>query len=123
MNERDLKRFEGVLRKRRDEVAQQLHHLEEGYTAGKRDASGYGIHMAEMGSEEAELEKNMAFLQGEGNWLQLIDGALDKFERGVYGICESCANPIGKPRLMAKPFAQYCIECRRKQETGGQAAS
>ena len=73
--------------------------------------------------KKAELEKNMAFLQGEGNWLQLIDGALDKFERGVYGICESCANPIGKPRLMAKPFAQYCIECRRKQETGGQAAS
>lgn len=39
--------------------------------------------------------------------------ALSAFERGEYGLCRKCEEPIGYPRLSAKPEAPFCVECQR----------
>jgi DnaK suppressor protein len=39
--------------------------------------------------------------------------ALSAFERGEYGLCRKCEEPIGYPRLSAKPEAPFCLECQR----------
>ncbi len=119
MNSRDLRRFEKSLRFKRDEVANDLHNLEKNCVASKRDGSRYGIHLAESGNEEDELAKSLTLLEEEGDLLSQIDRALERIEGGVYGVCESCSGSIGKQRLLAKPFARYCIECRRKSENNG----
>jgi len=54
--------------------------------------------------------------------LNMIDEALDKMHKGVYGVCESCEKSIGSKRLKVRPFVKYCIDCqemmeRRKGET------
>lgn len=46
--------------------------------------------------------------------LQEIEAALDKIEKGKYGICEKCGKPIDLKRLEAKPEAKYCIKCEPK---------
>jgi len=118
MNKRDLARFRKILARKRDEVAGQIAQIELNYSNGRvRDSSGYGIHMAEIGSDEEQLEKNLAFLSQKGDILQLIDDALTRIDSGRYGICEACGKGIPKERLLAKPFARYCISCRRKTET------
>jgi len=39
--------------------------------------------------------------------------ALSAFGRDEYGLCRKCEEPIGYPRLSAKPEAPFCLECQR----------
>lgn len=48
--------------------------------------------------------------------LRKIEKALQRIEDGEYDICESCGNPIGKKRLLARPETTYCIICKEEQE-------
>ena len=57
-----------------------------------------------------------AILDQQKNELNEIEIALDKINKGTYGICEMCEEPIGKARLMVKNFARYCITCREITE-------
>lgn len=118
MNKRDLERFKKILTRERGRMVKGIHSLED-KANGHKDSSGYGIHMAETGNEEEELEKNLMFLSREGDTLALIDEALDKIEKGTYGICEHSGKPIPLERLIAKPFAKYSLEARREMEKQG----
>ncbi len=120
MKAKDLERFQNILNKERARVSREVHSLEATNSSREnKDSSGYGIHMAEMGNEEEEFEKNLMFLSNEGNILDLIDKALRKIGEGTYGICEDCGVTIPKARLIAKPFAKYCIKCRMSNEQNG----
>ena len=50
------------------------------------------------------------------NEVKEIDIAIEKINRGVYGVCEMCEEPIGIDRLRVKPFAKFCISCREINE-------
>jgi DnaK suppressor protein len=50
------------------------------------------------------------------NELEEIDIALEKIDKGIYGVCEMCEEPIGIDRLRVKQFARYCISCREVNE-------
>ena len=45
--------------------------------------------------------------------LQNIIGALQKIERGTYGICEQCRQAIDLNRLKASPSAKNCLNCSK----------
>lgn len=45
-----------------------------------------------------------------------IDEALDRIDEGEFGYCEETGDPIGIPRLLARPIATLCIEAKRRQE-------
>lgn len=40
-----------------------------------------------------------------------VDSALRKLDKGGYGVCEACARPLLKTRLLEIPYARYCISC------------
>jgi len=42
--------------------------------------------------------------------------ALKRFERGDYGVCESCGGPIPAGRLVAIPGATLCVRCASERE-------
>jgi len=46
------------------------------------------------------------------NELKEVEEALISIEKGTYGICKMCEEPINPERLKIKPFAKYCIDCR-----------
>jgi len=48
--------------------------------------------------------------------LAKIERCLEKIEEGTYGICERCGKEIDEKRLLARPVATLCIECKIKQE-------
>jgi DnaK suppressor protein len=48
--------------------------------------------------------------------LRLSQEALDRLEAGDYGICLACEEAIAPKRLLAVPWARYCIKC---QDTAG----
>ncbi|HZT59806.1 MAG TPA: TraR/DksA family transcriptional regulator [Pyrinomonadaceae bacterium] len=50
--------------------------------------------------------------------LQLIDEALARVERGEFGECINCGEPVSEKRLDAVPWARYCLKCQDLQERG-----
>lgn len=48
--------------------------------------------------------------------LKLIDQALEKMEKGSYGICEGTGKKIPETRLNHIPWAQYTIEFASQKE-------
>jgi len=45
--------------------------------------------------------------------LRDVNQALEKVEKGTYGICESCGKKISDDRLKASPEAKTCIQCNQ----------
>ena len=44
--------------------------------------------------------------------LRLVEEALDRLESGDYGTCLGCEEPIAAKRLLALPWAKYCVSCQ-----------
>ncbi len=42
--------------------------------------------------------------------LQEVDSALERMEKGTYGLCETCHDSIEKDRLIADPLVRYCLD-------------
>jgi len=45
--------------------------------------------------------------------LQNINSALEKIEKGKYGVCEKCGKEIPVARLKVSPEAQFCLKCKK----------
>jgi sigma-B regulation protein RsbU (phosphoserine phosphatase) len=43
--------------------------------------------------------------------LQEVDSALERMDKGSYGLCEACHEPIEKERLVADPLMRNCLDC------------
>jgi DnaK suppressor protein len=46
--------------------------------------------------------------------LKLIDAALERLDRGEFGICEECGEAIPLKRLEAIPWAACCVPCQER---------
>lgn len=51
--------------------------------------------------------------------LQQARAALSAVERGDYGLCNLCEEPIGYARLKVKPESPICIACQSERESRG----
>ena len=51
--------------------------------------------------------------------LQDLDAALERLERGEYGVCAECGEEIDPQRMKVRPFSRYCIECKTDLEKFG----
>ena len=64
----------------------------------------------------AEHEKVVALVQGLEHKLDSIDYALQQTQKGTYGICERCGEPIDPARLEAVPETTLCLKCKQIAE-------
>ena len=55
-----------------------------------------------------EYEENLAIVGTLESRYQDLRGALNKIEKGNYGLCEVCSEPIDEKRLEANPSAKEC---------------
>lgn len=80
------------------------------------DISGYGIHLADVATDNYERDFNLSLVSSERRVVLDIDAALKRIEDKTYGICELCKKFIAKNRLNAIPHAKYCRKCKEKAE-------
>jgi len=40
-----------------------------------------------------------------------------RMEKGTYGMCRDCGEPIAPARLNAIPWTRVCITCKEKQNS------
>jgi DnaK suppressor protein len=55
--------------------------------------------------------------QTDAKILQAIEEALVRLDKGTYGLCRDCGEPIAPARLNAIPWTRVCIACKEKQKT------
>ena len=48
-----------------------------------------------------------------GSNLEDVERAIRMLDRGTYGICETCGEPIAPERLEAYPASRYCLADQR----------
>ncbi|AER66667.1 TraR/DksA family transcriptional regulator [Thermovirga lienii DSM 17291] len=85
------------------------------------DASGpdHPDHMAEHASELVQKEYEAGELASLRYLLKEVDHALAKLNNlpDKFGYCEKCGKKIEEKRLKAKPWARYCLQCRKVYES------
>ncbi len=83
----------------------------------RREGSPFGKREEEA-TESFELEKRLALEKQIKDHLARVEHALDKFEKGTYGLCDNCGQPIPLDRLEALPQASRCLNCKAKDAKG-----
>lgn len=104
------------LEKRRQELVKELNAdtvqvADYDYSAKFVD---YGEKEDENAAEVADFEKNLSMEKTLEISLYNVNKAIEKIEKGNYGLCEKCGNPIDPKRLEAFPSAGACMECKQK---------
>lgn len=66
----------------------------------------------------AEIDRNfmLRLREREQRLLKKIDAAINKIDKGIFGVCEVCGQEIGLKRLEARPVTTMCIACKTEQE-------
>ncbi|MDO8558169.1 MAG: TraR/DksA C4-type zinc finger protein [bacterium] len=92
-------------------------------TVAKKEGKSYAPTFVEMGEDEEagqdEAEQyiiNASTEEALEPMLARIEHALNKMEKGVYGVCEKCGQDIAPERLRAVPEAEYCLEHAKEAE-------
>jgi DnaK suppressor protein len=71
--------------------------------------------LADQASGNNEVHIQLKLKQTDAKILQAIEEALLRIEKGTYGICRDCGEPIAPARLNAIPWTRVCITCKEKQ--------
>jgi RNA polymerase-binding transcription factor DksA len=120
-----LAHLERRLLDERDRALKALGLFDKAAKSGREsvdsDLSVYTDHMADQGTEAMEREKAAVSATKEGRYLYRIEEALRRLYNDPknFGGCHTCGTNVGLDRLDALPHARYCIDCKRKEESGG----
>lgn len=72
----------------------------------------YGDKPDENAQEIADYSTNLATEKVLEKSLADIEAALGRIQKGTYGVCKYCGNPIPEKRLIARPTASSCVACK-----------
>jgi len=120
MNEKLIKQFKEKLDKEKKEIEERLQEFaEKGKIPDDWEAkfphydgeSGSGA-LERAADEVEEYEILRSIEQSLEVRLRDINLALEKIEKGNYGICEKCGKEIEIERLEAMPEARLCKKCK-----------
>lgn len=100
-----------ALKKERARLLGELKHQE----VVEQDHPTTGNHMADDATEVSEQAKTLALHRHLEGMLKEVERAIARAEKGTYGICERCHNPISEERLKVVPSATLCIDCAKLQ--------
>jgi len=115
----ELAHFKELIIAKRKEILEELETLKASMMDVQTgeyvtENSTYSLHM-EQGTDTMEREKTFLFASREGKFLNYLDDALKRIDKGDYGFCLDCGSLIDKERLEAVPHAQLCIKCKLKR--------
>lgn len=117
---KDLDFFRKEILKQREEAKEEFDIISQQLldTSGEYEAENqsFALHTAEQGSDAMEREKQYLQAQRTSDFIKKLDEALERIDRGIYGICVVCGDLIEKQRLMAVPITQKHVSCKNKTQ-------
>ena len=115
MDKRKLKSYRDRLLARREGLFRQVTEAE--MSSRERDLEATQ-DPADMAANAYTKELLISMSANDRKLLELIDEALVRVEKGEYGECVNCGEPVSDKRLDAVPWARYCLKCQDLQERG-----
>ncbi len=70
----------------------------------------------DIASMESNREFTLRLRDRERTLIHKIQQALARIDTGEYGECVTCGEPISEKRLIARPVATQCIDCKTEAE-------
>ena len=110
MNATKIKKFNRLFLQRKAEI---LANVKKTSLQEDLDISGDEIDAAQG---KAIFDMVDALTNRDKDSIRKIDNALRKIEKGTFGICEECEEPISEKRLLAIPDCASCISCAELAE-------
>jgi len=111
MGPADLRRYKTLLLEKQREVTFAKPGAEPWLPA----AGGWQGDLVDLANADAEAELQIRLHQTNGRLLRAIEEALARIQKGTYGVCAVCRQPISKARLEAVPWTHLCRECKEQQ--------
>jgi DnaK suppressor protein len=112
MNERQLEYFKNKLLAWKDDILREsretVSHLQS-ETENHPD-------IADRASSETDRALELRTRDRQRKLISKIDEALRRIEERAYGYCEETGEPIGLPRLEARPIATLGLEAQERHE-------
>jgi len=111
MNDEQLEFFRQLLLEQRQEIENDIARARTELSSGENEPDEL-----DRASAEEERWLSLRISEREGKLLRKIDAALQRIEDGEYGFCEDTGDPIGIPRLLARPTATLSAEAKTRRE-------
>ena len=113
---KDLEYYNALIEARDKVLAQMQYRVDEALDRSNAEKRGVSTHMADVSNDNARHEMELRMLSEDGDVLKLIEEALKRLEKGEYGRCQECGEPISEGRLKIRPYAVFCVKCKTKRE-------
>lgn len=113
MNDEQLAFFRSHLISLHDSTRDHIKHAKEQMMVPEdlSDAS-------DRATWEEQCAISMRIVDREQKLLPKIQQALERIRHGNYGYCLESGEPIGIPRLLIRPTAEYCADIKDYKEMG-----
>ena len=112
MNAAQLAFFRELLNKQRqdliDNASMTIDHLRDGEAEADPN---------DRATIEEENSIELRIRDRERKMLPRVEAALARIDSGKFGFCEETGEPIGLPRLLARPTTIYSIEAQERHES------
>ena len=110
----DQSAFREALLRKRGEILAAGSAAKPIQQAGMDNNSRQG-DLADQAAGNNEVHIQLKLKQVDAKILQAIEEALGRMDKGTYGVCRDCGEPIAPARLKAIPWTRVCITCKEKQ--------
>ncbi|MGA7671813.1 MAG: TraR/DksA C4-type zinc finger protein [Nitrolancea sp.] len=122
VSEDQVNRVRERLEKQLEDTKTDIREIDEqvrAFGADHESAEGVDNHLGDDSDIVYEQERLLTVREELSNRRHRIELALKKMDRGTWGICENCGEPIAQERLDALPFVSLCITCQEQQDKRG----
>ena len=117
MKKKDVEYFKEFLNNRLRELLNHADDTVSGMTQPKENFPD----PTDRASLESERNFMLRIRDRENKLIKKIRNALNRIERGTFGVCEECGENISIKRLKARPVTTQCIDCKTKEEASEKA--
>ena len=112
MNDRQLEYFRRKLLNWKAEILEDSRDTIE----GMKDSTRNIPDIADRASEETDRALELRTRDRERKLLKKVQQSIARIDSGEYGWCEETGEPIGIPRLLARPTATLSLEAQERRE-------
>lgn len=103
-----------------EQLTDQMHGLAKD---SAEEMESYSLHMGDSGTDNFDRDFALSLLSADQDAVYEIEEALNRIEKGVYGVCELTGKVIPKARLTAIPWARFTVEAQAQLERDGSLKS
>lgn len=115
MNQSDLLHFKTLFTALKDQMYQKV-TAESGETQVGAELNLNAGDIIDQSLNERDMKLKLKLMGRDLFFMKKIDQSLEKIENGTFGECEECGCDIGVKRLLARPIASHCINCKEEME-------